>query len=712
MSVQDYTYIGVYGLGGKSTSTGIDDIRDQLNAMGLSGFVINQENAIATALSLVAADTKKKIIFGYSMGATDAIDISRKLISVGHEVELLFTMDPHLMRDQVDGVKRHINVWQPNNLLLIKPFFPVTAVPEAEGYLKNVYAEDIESHGDLEDTPWVQDLFITEVENLVTTPDDNAVPLPPQEVLPPWIAEVNKHLGLHEVHDNAALSDYLQSDGTTLGDPASNPWCGDLVETVYKNTLPDEVIPNNPYWARNWQHFGIKCEPKMHALLVFTRGSGGHVGWYVGETDTHFIVRGGNQSNRVTDTPYAKSRLISARWPKTYRTTMSGGTHYVVDELPEREAFHKAFFDGVRKPLFKGRMGQSQVDGMKMTIDEWFKRPDLSDERWLAYMLATAWLETDRTMQAIMEYGDRAYFTRMYDIKGARPDKARELGNTRAGDGAKFAGRGKPMITGRANYAKATEYVGRHIGIDFEEKPSAVLQGNHSDLLMFSGMIKGWFTGKKLSDYFDGDLEDPIGARRIVNGTDRAEEIADAYEDFLTALDSAFEARRKVVQKVAANPDEGIISDGITVGNAEVSGIPRNISQATNVALIELAISAMTELKRRRSNTSPRGLTEAEFEQQLSENLTVLHDGQASGASNTRPISKYITGVNPMKQVDGSKTYITMAMVAIIAILEGYMGIDVPGAEMQDNWVEYILAAMGVGSVRHAISKLISAVTN
>lgn len=65
-----------------------------------------------------------------------------------------------------------------------------------------------------------------------------------------------------------------------------------------------------------------------------------------------------------------------------------------------------------------------------------------------------------------------------------------------------------------------------------------------------------------------------------------------------------------------------------------------------------------------------------------------------------------------MKQVDGSKTYITMAAVAIIAILEGYMGIDVPGAEMQDNWVEYILGAMGVGSIRHAIQKLISAVTN
>jgi len=169
LSVEDYTYIGVYGLGGRATSTGIDEIRDQLNEIGLSGFVINQENAIAEATSLVAADDRKKIIFGYSMGATDAIDIARALVTAGHDVPLLFTMDPHLPREQVDGVARHINVWQPNNLLLIKPFFAVNEVPEADGYLKNILAENIKSHGDLDNTPWVQKLFVDEVEELITS---------------------------------------------------------------------------------------------------------------------------------------------------------------------------------------------------------------------------------------------------------------------------------------------------------------------------------------------------------------------------------------------------------------------------------------------------------------------------------------------------------------------------------------------------------------
>lgn len=709
MSVQDFTYIGVYGLGGRSTSTGIDEIRNQLNELGLSGFVINQENAIAEATSLVAADDRKKIIFGYSMGATDAIDIARALVTAGHDVPLLFTMDPHLPREQVDGVARHINVWQPNNLMLIKPFFAVNEVPEADGYLKNIFAENIKSHGDIENTPWVQKLFMDEVEDLITSPvvhsefvDGTDV----EEVLPPWIVEVNKHIGLHEKKNNKELSAYLRSDGTTLGDPAQLPWCGDLVETVFKNTLPDEVIPKNPYWARNWQNFGIECEPKMYSLLVFTRGNGGHVGWYVGETKTHYIVRGGNQSNRVTDTKYAKSRLISARWPRTYEATRQHKIIRQISEPPPLVAFHKAFFDGVREPLFHGRMGQSQVDGMKMTIAEWFKRNDLTDERWLAYMLATAWLETDRTMQAISEYGGRDYFTRMYDIKGGRPDKAKRLGNVYAGDGAKFHGRGKPMITGRGNYKKANKYVGKYIDVDFIAKPSAVLQKNHSDLLMFSGMIKGWFTGKKLSDYFQGDLEDPIGARRIVNGTDRADDIAEAYEHFLTALDAAFSARKEALIGLKKLPSEPIVipSDSqITVSADAV-----DVSRMTEAALVDLAMSALLEL---RSRSHQGGVSKSKFTEELSQSLTALHNDPAGEGSITGSISKS-TGVNYMKQVDGSKTYITMAAVALIAVLEGYLGIDVPGAEMQENWVEYILGAMGVGSIRHAIQKLISAVTN
>jgi len=54
--------------------------------------------------------------------------------------------------------------------------------------------------------------------------------------------------------------------------------------------------------------------------------------------------------------------------------------------------------------------------------------------------------ETASTMQPIKEIGNAAYFKRMYDIEGARPAKARELGNIHPGDGAKFCGMGRRAI--------------------------------------------------------------------------------------------------------------------------------------------------------------------------------------------------------------------------------------------------------------------------
>src|SRR3546814_9860137 len=45
---------------------------------------------------------------------------------------------------------------------------------------------------------------------------------------------------------------------------------------------------------------------------------------------------------------------------------------------------------------------------------------------WVAYALATTYHETAGTMLPIKEIGGPAYFTRMYDIRGDRPGKARE----------------------------------------------------------------------------------------------------------------------------------------------------------------------------------------------------------------------------------------------------------------------------------------------
>lgn len=139
---------------------------------------------------------------------------------------------------------------------------------------------------------------------------------------PPWITETQKVFGLHEVRDKARLSAWLKSDGKTLGSPDKLPWCGDLVDTAIARALPAEPRPaalgENPYWALNWGLLGVSCSPCRWAIVTFKRPSGGHVGFLMGEDATHYLVRGGNQGNTVSDTWIAKSRARAIRWPSTY----------------------------------------------------------------------------------------------------------------------------------------------------------------------------------------------------------------------------------------------------------------------------------------------------------------------------------------------------------------------------------------------------------
>lgn len=196
------------------------------------------------------------------------------------------------------------------------------------------------------------------------------------------------------------------------------------------------------------------------------------------------------------------------------------------------------FYDRVKKSVFGGRLSATQKAGMDRIFDVQEKYYPTIPLEWLAYALATTVHETNFTMQPIKEIGGKAYFTRMYDINGERPAKARELGNIHPGDGAKFCGMGFVQNTGRANAIKARKIIQRVLGIDvdFEADPSKLMVPLYSAVLMFEGMTTGSFTGKRLSQYFGNGHEDPVGARRIINGTDRANLIAGYYRSIIDAL--------------------------------------------------------------------------------------------------------------------------------------------------------------------------------
>lgn len=138
---------------------------------------------------------------------------------------------------------------------------------------------------------------------------------------PPWYSLALTKMGLVETRDKKELSDFLKSDGAFLGDPSRLPWCGDFVETCIAVSLPREALPTNPYWALNWLKFG-KSLPSdgfyQGAIAAFKREGGGHVGFVAGHDSNYVHVLGGNQSNSVSISRVAKSRLQGLRWPITY----------------------------------------------------------------------------------------------------------------------------------------------------------------------------------------------------------------------------------------------------------------------------------------------------------------------------------------------------------------------------------------------------------
>lgn len=140
----------------------------------------------------------------------------------------------------------------------------------------------------------------------------------------PWMEAASAVLGLHEARDTAQLRKWF-APALAWVDPRDVPWCGAFVKTCHLMADPKVKIPDNPLGARNWGRFGTACPPVFGATLTFWRVSRsswqGHVGFYWGEDDQAYHVLGGNQSDAVTITRIAKTRLLESRWPASVKMT-------------------------------------------------------------------------------------------------------------------------------------------------------------------------------------------------------------------------------------------------------------------------------------------------------------------------------------------------------------------------------------------------------
>lgn len=185
------------------------------------------------------------------------------------------------------------------------------------------------------------------------------------------------------------------------------------------------------------------------------------------------------------------------------------------------------------RAIFGGKLTQEQVDGINIIL-ETMDRDEFKvvDKRHAAYILATSFWETGRTMEAVKEKTGEQYFFRMYDIKGSRPQVAKRLGNTIPGDGIKFAGRGQVQLTGRTNYTN----MGKYLKLDLVNKPDLLLDTKISARVLVYGLLNGSFTGVSIKKYLTSTKTDYVNARRVVNGVDKAEEIANIAKSFERAI--------------------------------------------------------------------------------------------------------------------------------------------------------------------------------
>lgn len=190
-----------------------------------------------------------------------------------------------------------------------------------------------------------------------------------------------------------------------------------------------------------------------------------------------------------------------------------------------------AFWNALRAHKIMGAaIEHSEVDGIVTLLSA------MGDAGWgrrfTAYGLATAHHETAGTMRPIHEYGSKEYLRNNYDVTGRRPAYARRMGNLQAGDGVRYAGRGYVQLTWRNNYLHA----GTALGRDLVNTPDDAMRPDVAAEIMTYGMAGGWFTGKKLSDYIKEDRCDFVGARAVINGSDKAALIANNADKFLGCL--------------------------------------------------------------------------------------------------------------------------------------------------------------------------------
>ncbi|MEO0602617.1 MAG: hypothetical protein AAF211_14340 [Myxococcota bacterium] len=253
----------------------------------------------------------------------------------------------------------------------------------------------------------------------------------------------------------------------------------------------------------------------------------------------------------------------------------------------------KAFYEGLRRfnrrhPLAQNpkKLRPRSFDAMQDILDHWDTSAELTDTRWLAYIISTVFWETGGYLYPVREglcddapcaiaHLERLWRKRMVRQRYWDPDPE---------TGRSYYGRGQVQLTHLVNYwrvgGELTRTQSTEQFVDLEDKlvaePDLALTDWVSTAALIEGMVRGWYNieiGKGLGSYINRDAPNDrvayLEARRTVNGLDKRDLLADFAIEIHRFVKAIPASTASDVDRDSATTD---IEDGKAVDMEESDG--------------------------------------------------------------------------------------------------------------------------------------------
>lgn len=238
-----------------------------------------------------------------------------------------------------------------------------------------------------------------------------------------------------------------------------------------------------------------------------------------------------------------------------------------------------SFCSYFRDMIGGGRLSFKQKDGLERIVNYATQQYPALSHAQLAYIIATAYHESARSLQPVKEMGSNSYL------------KSKEY--------YPYIGGGLVQVTWEYNYKK----FGAKTVEDLLTWPVAL------DCL-FRGMIDGMFTGKRLSDFIGEEYSPALfeKARAIINGKDKASLIASYAMSIVKCLEESTSKHFEYVSNPVTEPkiasNAVLISAATTATGGTVAAIS-NIQNIVNGALKQENVDIVTGFYRSLGDFAP-----------------------------------------------------------------------------------------------------------